>query len=263
MADMYEHAGNPAECERWAKRAAAMQASVQAQFDPRGFLPWGLGPNAPTMASPDYTGYAIWSGILTAAQADQASDWFAERYRADRAAGGAADLFNMAPPFRGAVRMARKADDVSPGRHVWPDMRDGNNWENLTFGYNAYQDGGYWYYKSLGIAIALGRKHPELAREWVGNAYTDLNTPDSNPPYERIDGLTPVNNRYNASVGQLFGMGVAAKVMTVKIQRGSGSTAQKRRSDGPLGFGPSESRRRTGTPDRPDGEWQSDEDRPG
>ena len=34
------------------------------------------------MASPDLTGYALWSGILTDAQADAASDWLATRYHA-------------------------------------------------------------------------------------------------------------------------------------------------------------------------------------
>lgn len=123
----------------------------------------------------------------------------------------------MSAPFRGAVRMARKADDVSPGRHVWPDMRDRNHWENLAFGYNAYQDGSYWYYMSLGVAATLARKHPDLAREWVGTAYADLAGADANPPYERIDGMKPVNNRYNASVGPLLGMGMPAVVSAVNI----------------------------------------------
>ena len=134
----------------------------------------------------------------------------------------------MAAPFRGAVRVARKADDVSPGRHVWPDMpgnpigpdiRSGEHWENLAFGYNAYQDGGYWYYKSLGVAVALWRKHPDLAREWVGDTYADLAGSDANHPYERIDSMKPVNNRYIASVGSLMGMGVPASVSSVKVIR--------------------------------------------
>jgi hypothetical protein len=217
LADMHEHVGDVGATSRWADVAEKMRDSIRAEFNPAGYLPWGVGRNAPTMASPDYTGYAVWSGILSDAQADAASDWFAERYRADRAEGGAADLFNMATPFHGAVRMARKADDVSPGRHVWPDMRDGGNWENLTYGYNAYQDGGYWYYKSLGIAAALNRKHPDLAREWVGDTYSDLAGADANAPFERIDGLKPVNNRYNASVGQLMGMGMPAFVAAVDV----------------------------------------------
>jgi hypothetical protein len=222
LADMHEHAGDAAGVKTWSGVADAMRDAIRAQFHKDGYLPWGVGTNAPTMASPDFTGYAVWSGILTDAQADAASDWFAARYRADKAAGGAADLFHMSAPFRGTVRMARKADDVSPGRHVWPDMRDGNHWENLTYGYNAYQDGGYWYYMSLGVAVALNRKHPDLAREWVGNAYADLAGADANPPYERIDGMKPVNNRYNASVGPLMGMGTPAVVSAVNIVVGDG-----------------------------------------
>jgi len=217
LSDMHEHAGDATAVKIWSGIADAMRDAVRAQFHKDGYLPWGVGTNAPTMASPDFTGYAVWSGILTDAQADAASDWFAARYRADKAAGGAADLFHMSAPFRGAVRMARKADDVSPGRHVWPDMRDGNHWENLTYGYNAYQDGGYWYYMSLGVAATLNRKHPDLAREWVGNAYADLAGADANPPYERIDGMKPENNRYNASVGPLMGMGMPAVVSSVNI----------------------------------------------
>jgi hypothetical protein len=112
--------------------------------------------------------------------------------------------------------MARKADDVTPGRHVWPDMTK-PQWENLAYGYNAYQDGGYWYYMSLGIAATLRRKNPQEAEEWVANAYTDVTTGDSNSPYERIDGTKPVNNRYNASVGPLLGMGMPGVVSSIKV----------------------------------------------
>src|SRR5208283_267515 len=113
--------------------------------------------------------------------------------------------------LRGAVRMARKADDVTPGRHVWPNMTK-PHWENLAYGYNAYQDGGYWYYMSLGVAQTLWRKHGQEAIEWVANTFTDVATGDENDPYERIDGNTPVNSRYNASVGPLLGMGMPANV---------------------------------------------------
>ena len=222
LADMHEHAGHAAALKSWSGIADAMRDAIRAQFHEDGYLPWGVGSNAPAMPSADITGYAVWSGILTAAQADAASGWFAECYRADRVAGGAAGLFHMSAPFRGAVRMARKADDVSPGRHVWPDMRDGNHWENLTYGYNAYQDGGYWYYMSLGVAAALARKHPDLAREWVGNAYADLAGADANPPYERIDGMQPENSCYNASIGPLMGMGMPAVVSAVTIVVGDG-----------------------------------------
>ncbi len=217
LADMYDHAAESAAAERWAAAALKMRDAIRAQFKSAGYLPWGVGPGAPTMASPDVTGYAIWSGILSDAQADAASNWFATRYRADKKEGGAADLFHMVSPFRGAVRMARKADDVSPARHVWPDIRDGVHWENLAYGYNAYQDGGYWYYMSLGIAVALWRLHPEEAREWVLNAYTDISTAAADHPYERIDGLKPVNGRYNASAGQLLGMGMPAILSSVRV----------------------------------------------
>jgi len=217
LADMHEHSGNKSSAKSWEKIADDMRDAIRAQFNLSGYLPWGVGQSAPTMASPDITGYAVWSGILTDEQADAASDWLAERYKADKVTGGAADLFHMSSPFRGAVRMARKTNDVSPDRHVWPDMSDGNHWENLAFGYNAYQDGGYWYYMSLGVAVTLWRRHPDLAREWVSDAYADLAGADAHHPYERIDGMKPVNDRYNASVGSLMGIGMPAEVLTVKI----------------------------------------------
>lgn len=205
LADMYRHAGNKAAAGTWADRAQALQEGIRAQFKPVGYLPWGVGTGAPTMASPDITGYAVWSRILSDDQADAASDWFAARYRADRTAGGAADLFNMTPGLRGSVRMARRADDVYPGSHVWPHTVP-PHWENLTFGYNAYQDGGYWYYMSLGMAATLWRKHPSEAKEWAENACRDLIAEGGNYPYERVDGSKPVNFRYNASAGALLGM---------------------------------------------------------
>lgn len=216
LADMYDHVSDSTSARAWSVTSDAMRDAIRAQFNPAGYLPWGIGPSAPTMASPDITGYAIWSGILTDAQSDAASDWFAARYNADKASVGAADLFHMKPGFRGSVRMARKADDAAPGRHVWPDMTS-PHWENLTYGYNAYQDGGYWYYQSLGIAITLWRKHPAEAKEWVTNTYADITMGDGNHPYERIDGINPVNDRYNASVGSVLGMGMPATTFTKHV----------------------------------------------
>lgn len=215
LADMHDHVADSASAKQWSKKADAMRDAIRAQFI-NGYLPWGIGKGAPEMASPDITGYAVWSGILTDAQADAASDWFAERYAADKKAGGAADLFHMTPGCRGAVRMARKADDRFPGSHVWPHV-DKAHWENLAFGYNAYQDGGYWYYKSLGIAAALWRKHPAEAREWAANIHGDMAAGNAHHPYERIDGEKPVNDRYNASIGQLAGIGMPAETHTLSV----------------------------------------------
>ena len=113
--------------------------------------------------------------------------------------------------------MARKADDRHPGSHVWPHVAR-PHWENLAYGYSAYQDGGYWYYMSLGVAATLWRKHPAEARDWVASAYADLAAADGRSPYERIDGTTPVNERYNASTGQLAGMGMPAETYMIQIQ---------------------------------------------
>jgi hypothetical protein len=218
LADMYDHASDSARAETWSTTADAMRDALRAQFTPAGYLPWGVGAGSPTMASPDITGYAVWSGILSDAQADAASDWLARCYAADKASGGAADLFNMTPGCRGAVRMARKADDRFPGSHVWPHTT-APHWENLAYGYNAYQDGGYWYYMSLGVATTLWRKHPTEAKEWVVNAYADLAAANNHyrRPYERIDGVTQVNDRYNASVGPLLGIGMPAVTSTVFV----------------------------------------------
>ena len=222
LADMFDHVSDSASSKAWNATADAMRDAIRAQFNPAGYLPWGVGESAPTMAAPDITGYAVWSGILSDHQADAASDWFAARYHADKKAGGAADLFNLTRGLRGSVRMARKADDVTPGRHVWPNLTP-PHWENLTYGYNSYQDGGYWYYMSLGIAATLWRKHPIDAEEWVANAYFDITTGDGTSPYERIDATKPVNQRYNASAGPLLGMGMPGVVSSVKVTVGTTS----------------------------------------
>ena len=218
MTDMFRHSDDSSSAKQWLKTAEDMRNAIRSKFNPSGYLPWGCGPGAPEMASPDITGYAVWSDILSEDQATLASDWFAKQYLADKVTGGAAVLFQMSAPFRGAVRMARKSDDYSPGRHVWPDMTGGNHWENLAYGYNAYQDGGYWYYMSLGIATTLWRNHPELAIEWVGDAYSDLSKADFHHPYERIDGMKPENDRYNASAGSLMGMGMPATIVKVVVK---------------------------------------------
>lgn len=211
LADMYDHVSDSNAARIWTAKANAMQNAIRAQFQPGGWLPWGIGDGAPTMASPDITGYAVWSGILTDDQADAASDWLARCYAADKQAGGPADLFHMTPGYRGAVRMARKAEDRYPGSHIWPHT-DGAHWENLCYGYNAYQDGGYWYYMSLGIAQTLWHNHPDVAKEWVANIYADIAAVNEDHPYERIDGMNPQNGRYNASIGSLMGMATPAHV---------------------------------------------------
>jgi hypothetical protein len=220
LADMYKHANDSASAATWTATAAAMQSAIQSQFKLGGYLPWGvssvttpLGGTTPTMASPDITGYAVWSGILTPAQAKAASDWLATNYKADKAAGGTANIFNMTPGLRGAVRMVSKADDANPGAHCYP-YSNAPNWDNLAYGYNAYQDGGYWYYMSLGIAATLWLEHPEEAKEWVAAIYADAAAANGNYPYERIDGASQQNADYNASVGALLGMGLPCQVMS-------------------------------------------------
>lgn len=215
LADMYDHVSDSSSAKTWSATADAMRDSIRAQFQPDGYLPWGVGhADAPTMASPDITGYAVWSGILTDQQADAASDWFAKCYAADKKAGGAADLFHMKPGCRGTVRMARRIDDRYPGSHVWPHVGP-PHWENLALGYNAYQDGGYWYYMSLGVAKTLWRKHPGEAKQWVADAYADIAASDIHHPYERFDGDLPGNDRYNASASALLGMGMPAESFTI------------------------------------------------
>jgi hypothetical protein len=218
LADMFEKVSDSLSLKKWRITADDMRNSIRAQFNSAGYLPWGVGNDTvtPKMASPDYTGYAVWSGILTDSQADAASDWFASNYKADKAQGGLANLFNMQSGYRGTVRMARKSDDVYPGKHIWPHVI-APLWENLAYGYNAYQDGGYWYYKSDGIALTLWRKHPEEAKEWVNNTYSDIINNGIESPYERIDWNGPVNGRYNASIGPVLGMGMPAITYSITV----------------------------------------------
>ena len=119
----------------------------------------------------------------------------------------------------------RKTDDRHPGSHVWRHVA-APHWENLAYGYNAYQDGGYWYYMSLGVATTLWRKHPAEAKEWVAGIYHDLAAASPRHPHERIDGPVPVNDRYNASVGQLSGIGMPAVCSTISVTVAAGQSSR-------------------------------------
>jgi len=223
LADMHEHAGEAAEVTAWSARADALRDAIRAQFryeGATGALPWGVGPGAPTMASPDVTGYAVWSGILTDRQADAASDWFAACYQRDSKAAIPGNLFSMKPGSRGAVRMARKQDDCEPAFNVWPASG------GIT--YDSYQNGGYWYYMSLPIAATLWRRHPLSVLSWVKNINADIlmSKPEVPPerwdnvqlvrmdryPFEHIDDLRPLGNAYLDSIGAIVGMSYPEQV---------------------------------------------------
>jgi hypothetical protein len=218
LADMYSHVSNSSAAATWTGTAKAMQTSIQAQFNPAGYLPWGVGAGAPSQqASPDLTGYAVWSGILTTAQANAASNWFAAEYDADAAAGGSANMFDMNAGCRGAVRMTPKSDDAYPGVHCWP-YTTSPNWQNLTYGYNAYQDGGYWYYMDLGIATTMWLQHPTEAKAFVASAYSDIIADGSSAPCERIDqGNEQENGDYDASAAAVLGMGMPAATFSLGV----------------------------------------------
>jgi len=221
LADMHAHAGNPPAVITWSSRADAMRDAIRTQFRSEGatgYLPWGIGPGAPTMASPDVTGYALWSGMLTDRQADAASDWFAASYQRDSRISGDGELFTTSPGCHGAVRMARKRDDCHPGKHIWPQT-DRHHWENLTYGYNAYQDGGYWYYMSLPIATTLYRKNPLMAQEWIKNVNRDILIHSSEIPSERVDGSTPQGSGYLASLSIVVGMSYPEKSLDFPVSR--------------------------------------------
>jgi hypothetical protein len=212
LADMYSHVSNSSAAATWTSTAKAMQTSIQAQFNPAGYLPWGVGSGAPTVPSPDITGYAVWSGILTTAQANAASNWFAAEYDADAAAGGSANLFDMNSGCHGAVRMCPKPDDTSPGSNVWP----ASYWGSCT--YETYQNGGYWYYMDLGIATTLWLQHPTEAKAFVASTYSDILADGSSAPCERIDyGTEQVNGDYDASAGAVLGMGMPAATFSLGV----------------------------------------------
>ena len=54
--------------------------------------------------------------------------------------------------------------------------------------------------------------------EWVTNTYTDITAADDNHPYERIDGVKPANNRYNASVGPVLGIGLPSVTYSLNVR---------------------------------------------
>ncbi len=93
----------------------------------------------------------------------------------------------------------------TPG-HIGADNIHESNGACVMWGFHdSYGFGG----DDLGTSV--------LAMEWVENTYSDLAGADTNSPYERIDGMKPVNNHYNASVGSLMGMGMPAMVSSLKI----------------------------------------------
>ena len=61
---MHEYSGDAESASTWDGIANSMRDAIRSQFNPEGYLPWGVGKDAPTMASPDITGYAVWSDIL-------------------------------------------------------------------------------------------------------------------------------------------------------------------------------------------------------
>ena len=205
LADMYDYVSDAASAKAWSnqRRCDARGRSEHSSSRPDTCRGASVR-ERPIWHHPTSRVTPFGRAYFPKTQADAASDWLAKCYRADKKAGGAADLFNMTIGCRGSVRMARKADDRYPGSHVWPHVAS-PHWENLAFGYNAYQDGGYWYYMSLRGCDDSRHKHPAEAKEWVANTYGDLAAADSKCPYERIDWTTPVNDRYNASVGYAGG----------------------------------------------------------
>ena len=75
--------------------------------------------------------------------------------------------------------------------------------------------------------------------EGVDFGHADLAKADEHPPYERIDGLTPVNDRYNASVGSLMGIGVPEVFSSMKVDVSEGNKLSFPKDlSGPVRFDP-------------------------
>ncbi len=71
--------------------------------------------------------------------------------------------------------------------------------------------------RTLTLGYARARGGAPCAAEWVANACTDVTAGDSDDPYERLDGVKPVNKRYNALVGCLLGMTMPGIVRSVRV----------------------------------------------
>ena len=68
--------------------------------------------------------------------------------------------------------------------------------------------------------MTLWRKHPDLARDWVEDAYADIIGAGPDHPFERLDGSKPVFARYTTSLAAVMGMGRPATVATVNVSVG-------------------------------------------
>lgn len=217
LAEMYTVTGDTTSAAAWTAKATAMQTAIQAVFNAGGWLPWnvnvaGVPQTAPTQASPDLTGIAVAWNVLTPTQADAASDWLYARYTADKASGGAADLFDFRSGHRGTVRMGRKVDDAVANSTMYPINTSPYNCtaNGGGYGFGNYQNGGYWYYMSQGVATAIARKHPAAAIEWADGCAADaLAASASTWPFENFgvgSYANGLNQLYSASAGSVMGM---------------------------------------------------------
>ena len=100
LADMHDHAADSAAAKTWSMTADAMRRAIQAQFHADGYLPWGVAqiPHdglarhhrlCGLVGYPDGRPGRCRLGLVRRA------------YAADKAAGGAADLFQMTVGLRG------------------------------------------------------------------------------------------------------------------------------------------------------------------
>jgi hypothetical protein len=235
LADIYEALGNAVKVAEWETKASDMIAAVRGAGISETltiggvatdvwYLPWTVGGNCDVF-SPEYTAYAVLHGIANPTESRGASDYFAALYAADKAAGTAeGDLFCFGAGVRGAVRNRRKSQDYAPGSQAWPPC---TQFGSQYSPYRTYQNGGYWYEKLLGVAATLAVAHIDIAHEWLGNMASDIVADGTgNQPYERVDyGTTPVNGKYNASIGQVSGAALpAAAVQTFSVDADPGAT---------------------------------------
>ena len=113
------------------------------------------------------------------------------RYEADKAAGGTADLFNMTPGLRGAVRMASKADDVHPGSAHCLAAHD-----RTALGEPCLRLQRLPGRRLLVLHESRSRRRPSGAsirpkpRNGLPTPTPTLAAADGNHPYERIDGTS-------------------------------------------------------------------------
>jgi hypothetical protein len=165
-----------------------------------GYLPWTTGPEG-NCFSPEATGFAAWTGILTETQALQAGRLMSLYWdKPDYSGVGDGDLFLRRTGLRGLHRHLPWSEDA------WPDaqMIYPRPWFSY-FAYGEFQNGGYLYSYSQWPIYAMSVHSPARARTAFGQLLDDVAL-SSQAPFERVDNGVAQGTNYLQAALSFYGM---------------------------------------------------------